>query len=58
VKRVASAVVEQAQSAAVSGYEAVKGLGENIVGRVSGSGPGPGSGSGFGSGSSSGSGSM
>jgi len=35
VKRVASGVVEQAQNAVVSGYEAVKELGENLVERVS-----------------------
>src|SRR6476659_9642526 len=31
VKRVATGVAEQAQNAAVSGFEAVKDLGENIV---------------------------
>jgi hypothetical protein len=36
VKRVASGVVEQAQHAVVSGFEAVKELGETIVDRVSG----------------------
>ena len=36
VKRVASGVAEQAQSAVVSGYEAVKDIGENIIDRVSG----------------------
>ncbi|MEO8560423.1 MAG: hypothetical protein ABI601_00005, partial [bacterium] len=36
VKRVASGVVEQAQSAMSSGVDAVKELGENIVERVSG----------------------
>jgi len=36
VKRVASGVAEQAQNAAVSGYEAVKEMSENIVDRVSG----------------------
>jgi hypothetical protein len=36
VKRVATGVVEQAQSAMTHGVEAVKELGENIVERVSG----------------------
>jgi ribosomal protein S17E len=36
VKRVASEVVEQAQNAVATGFEAVKGLGESIVERVSG----------------------
>jgi hypothetical protein len=36
VKRVASGVAEQAQNAAVSGFEAVKEIGENIVDRVTG----------------------
>jgi hypothetical protein len=36
VKRVATGVVEQAQSAMTQGVEAVKELGENIVERVSG----------------------
>jgi len=36
VKRVATGVVEQAQSAVTHGVEAVKELGENIVDRVSG----------------------
>jgi hypothetical protein len=36
VKRVASGVAEQAQNAAVSGFEAVKEMGENLVDRVTG----------------------
>jgi hypothetical protein len=36
VKRVATGVVEQAQSAMSSGVDAVKELGENIVERVAG----------------------
>jgi hypothetical protein len=36
VKRVAGGVVEQAQHAVVSGLEAVKGLGETLVDRVTG----------------------
>jgi hypothetical protein len=36
VKRVAGGVVEQAQHAVVTGFEAVKGLGETLVDRVTG----------------------
>jgi hypothetical protein len=36
VKRVAGGVVEQAQHAVVTGFEAVKELGETIVDRVTG----------------------
>lgn len=36
VKRVAGGVVEQAQHAVVTGFEAVKGFGETLVDRVTG----------------------